>query len=157
MSDDIEINTKGLEKLLKALKTPPQGRVGIFGDKNLRSDGTTNAFIGVQHEYGNSKLPVRSFLRLPLTALLDKELQKSGAFSKDVLEKVVASGSIVPWLEKVLIVAEAIVIGAFDTRGYGTWGPSNMSGKTNKQTLVETGQLRDSISSEVIGGSEKAS
>lgn len=151
---DVELNVKGLEQLIKSLKNMPIARVGILGDKSTRGSGRsqkspTNAQIGAWHEFGTTRLPVRSFLRLPITTLLDKRLQQSGAFNKDVMRRVIQGGSIVPWLKLVAIEAEGIVAGAFDSGGYGTWPPSDMRYKKNFQTLIETQQLRNSISSEV--------
>ena len=155
MSDDdsMTIDLRGLENLMKALKAkPPTCRVGILGGGTHSSKGgksVSNAQVGSWHEFGTSKLPVRSFLRLPVSALLEKRLEASGAFDKNVLAQVVASGTVVPWMQKVAAAAEEIVLGAFDSGGYGTWVPSDMSHKDNAQTLIETGQLRNSISSEV--------
>lgn len=152
--DDTTVNTKGLEQLLKALKgsKQPVGRVGILGSSGHRSDsnsGPSNAEIGAWHEFGTSKLPVRSFLRLPISSLLGKRMQASGALDKEVLAEVIRQGSVLPWLKKITILAEGIVLDAFDTGGFGTWKPSDMRYKTNHQTLIETRQLRDSITSEV--------
>lgn len=152
MSDNgITLNVQGLEKLLKALKQkPPTARVGILGQGTARSDGElSNAQIGAFHEFGTSRHPVRSFLRLPISALLNKELAASGLLKKEQMAEVLKTGSVIPWLKKVVLVAERIVLGAFDTGGYGTWIPSNMAHKKNFQTLVETQQLRNSITSEV--------
>jgi hypothetical protein len=102
------------------------------------------------HEYGTPKMPIRSFLRLPLNALLSDRLESCGAFDQHALDEVIASGSLEPWVAKIAIVAEGIVIESFDTAGFGTWVTSNMSRKKTKQTLVESGQLRRSITSEVV-------
>lgn len=150
------LNMKNLENFIKALGgTLPEVHVGILGDSSARDPGDsgstkTNAEIGAIHEFGTDKLPVRSFLRLPIYALLFKELESKGAFDKKVLAEVVATKNVRPWLEKIAIVAEDVVLGAFDTGGYGTWIPSDMRYKKNEQTLVETGQLRNSIKSEVV-------
>lgn len=153
MSEDATtIEIKGLEQLLKALKgKQPTARVGILGDKTQRSDksGQTNADIGAKHEFGTSGMPQRSFLRVPIEEHLNERLESSGAMDPDVLKQVIAQGSIVPWLKKVAVVAEGIVAEAFDSGGFGKWKPSNMANKKNKQTLVETQQLRNSITSEV--------
>lgn len=155
MNETIEIDTKGLDKILKALKGKlPVGRVGILGEDNLRSGkdkngAPGNAFIGAQHEYGNSELPPRSFLRMPITENLRQYLDESGAFTKDVLNQVIKEGSIKEWVQKITTIAETIVIDAFDSGGFGKWKPSNMANKKNHQTLVETQQLRNSISSDV--------
>ena len=48
-------------------------------------------------------------------------------------------------------VGESIVQDAFSTGGFGKWKPSRMENKQTKQTLVETQQLRNSITSDVKG------
>lgn len=146
------LELKGLNQILKALKAePPQARVGILGSKAVRpgSKGPSNAEIGAAHEFGTTKHPIRSFLRGPISDNLNKDLEAQGAFSKKEIADVIQSGSVVSWLKKIVIVAEGIVAGAFDSGGYGKWHPSNMAHKKNHQTLVETQQLRNSITSEV--------
>lgn len=148
----IEINTKGLDKIIRALKGKlPEARVGILGNKAARPSGgpQNNAEVGAQHEFGDSHLPVRSFLRMPIMDNLQKYLERSNAFDKDTLKKVVNSGSITEWMKKIAVVSESIISDAFATGGFGKWRPSNMENKKNKQTLVETQQLRNSITSEV--------
>lgn len=151
MSDDVTLNVANLDKLLKALgQKQPVARVGILGTKNSRTGKVnSNATVGAAHEFGTSTLPQRSFLRVPITDNLQHECESAGAFDKDTLKAVIAQGTVIPWLKKIALIAEGIVIGAFDTGGYGKWKPSNMTHKKNKQTLVETQQLRNSITSEV--------
>lgn len=159
MSDeDVMLNIKGLDQILKALKAPPPlARVGILGSKALRhakKDGPvtqTNASIGAAHEFGTSKLPMRSFLRVPISDNLEKEMETSGLLDEKAAEEVIKQGSVLPWLQKVAIQAEAIVLGAFDTGGYGKWAPwKNPNHKSNaNMILVDTQQLRNSITSEV--------
>lgn len=147
-----ELNTKNLDQLIKALKKQKlKGRVGILGKTTARDGKLNNATIGAFHEFGTTNLPVRSFLRYPITEKLQKYLQQSGAFSKEAVEDVIKQKSLKPWLQKAVIVAESIVIDAFDTGGFGAWQPSNMKYKSVHMTLVETQQLRDSITSEVKG------
>lgn len=144
------LDNRKLLQLIKSLeKDSPMARVGILGDKNNRKDEGSNATIGAKHEFGNEGMPIRSFLRVPITDNLQKFLEKSGAFDKDALEQVVKSGSLQNWIEKVGIVAEDVVAEAFNTGGFGKWKPSDMRFKKNHQTLVETQQLRNSITSEV--------
>lgn len=151
---DIEYNIKNLDKILKALKKEKlKGRVGILGNTGGRDgDGPNNATVGAFHEFGTSRLPVRSFLRMPISEHLQSGLEKSGAFTKDALADVVEEGTLRPWLEKAVLVAESIVIEAFDTGGYGKWKPSDMRFKHVHMTLVETQQLRDSITSDIVEG-----
>jgi hypothetical protein len=140
-----------LRKLIAAIKDPPKVRVGIFGDENARKGvEVTNAEIGAKHEYGQDGMPVRSFLRMPLTEKLQPYLDKSKAFTPEAMKKVNEDASIAPWLEKVGVVAEQVVAAAFNTGGFGKWKPSNMEKKKVKQTLIETQQLRNSIVSKVV-------
>jgi len=150
--DTLKLDVKGLDQLLKALKAnPPNARVGILGSTNPRSGKSpSNATVGAAHEFGTSKMPQRSFLRIPIADNLANQMQASGAFDKDVLKAVIKSGTVLPWIKKVTMIAEQIVLEAFATSGYGKWAPWK-KGYTSKtgQILVDTNQLRDSITSEV--------
>lgn len=145
------LNTKNLEQFLKALKGKlPSVHVGILGAKNSREKGQkTNAEIGAKHEFGLDGMPVRSFLRVPIQDNLQKYLDEAGLNNNKVLAQSVKQGNILMLLQKIGVVAEAIVSDAFDTGGFGRWKASNMNRKKVKQTLVETQQLRNSITSEV--------
>lgn len=143
---------KGLEQIIKALKVNvPTAKVGVMGSKNVRNDGTTNAQVGAAHEFGTATIPQRSFLRVPIADHLEKKLENSGAFDKETLALVVKQGDARPWMKKVAITAEAIVQEAFETGGFGKWPPwkdPNYHNDDNR-LLVDTRQLRESISSEV--------
>lgn len=145
------IKLDGLNQLLKALKVKPAtARIGILGGKSVRSGGgSTNAEVGAAHEFGTEVLPQRSFLRVPISEHLQKEMEKAGALKPEAIQQILNERSLVPWLKKIAVLAEGIVAKAFDSGGYSKWPPSDMTHKLNKQTLVETQQLRNSISSEV--------
>lgn len=154
MSDEYTLEVKGLDQLLKALKAkPPVARVGILGSSPRKEGeqgrGSSNAEVGAAHEFGTSTLPQRSFLRAPISEHLQSKMESSGALDRDTLDQVIKKGSVMPWLGKVTKLAENIVNEAFDTGGFGKWKQSDMTHKKNHQTLVETQQLRNSISSEV--------
>jgi hypothetical protein len=142
----------GLDKLLKALgDNQPVLRVGLLGDGTTRSDGDgetqlSNADIGAIHEFGSAG---RSFLRMPLIDQLTKRMESEGAVSKKELATTIATGSIATWLNKIGALAKGIILDAFDSGGFGKWKPSDMRYKKNHQTLVETQQLRDSITWDV--------
>lgn len=144
------LNTKVLDKILKGLKKPPVAAVGVMGDHAHRKEGEeTNASIGARHEFGTDKLPIRSFLRVPLTNKMSEFLEKSGAFDQESLDEIIRTGSLEAWVKKIGVVGEAVVLEAFNTGGFGEWKPSDMTHKKVHQTLVETQQLRNSITSEV--------
>lgn len=149
---DVDLKLDGLNNFLKAIKAPgPIAKIGILGN-NTRNDGESNATIGAAHEFGTSRVPVRSFLRVPISERLDKELQSSGAFTKEALAKVIKEKSTKQWVTNCAIVAQKIVLEAFDTQGFGKWPantPETMARKKVKQILTETQQLRNSIEWEV--------
>lgn len=158
MADDtVVLETKGLDQLIKALKNGmPRACVGILGSKTIRGKtqgNQTNAAIGAIHEYGSpaKNIPIRSFLRVPISEHLNKKMESSGALDETVLKEVVKSGTVVPWLKKIAILAESVVHEAFETGGFGKWpGWKNPNYKNNHGRILEdTGQLRDSITSEV--------
>lgn len=162
VSDDegaVHIEVTGLEALARALRRdPPTCRLGILGGHASRrskpgdASSPTNAEIGALYEFNDGRNPNRpggSFLRVPLIDHLESQLQDTGLLDQKTLERVIATGTITPWVRKLAIVGEKVVMGAFATEGYGKWKPSDMTRKKNAQTLVETGQLRNSISSEV--------
>lgn len=159
MSDDttVELDSRVLEKFIRMLKKPiPVVKIGILGN-STRSDsgGVTNAEVGAAHEFGAPArgLPQRSFLRVPLYDELNKKLEQSGAFDKETFEEVASEGSFLPWMKKVGVVAEAIVLEGFSTQGYGKWAPWKNPNYHNEGGLIltDSGQLRNSITHEVTG------
>jgi len=147
---DVKLNTKALDSFIKAMKNSsgPRVAVGIMGGGS-RSDGSTNATVGAAHEFGTSKLPKRSFLREPIIEGLDAKLFSAGKFDEAELKKVIREHGIKPWLERIAICSEQVVMEAFDTGFGGKWEKSDMSRKKNHQTLIETQQLRNSITTEI--------
>ena len=152
MSKNEDLNTENLDRFIKSLKNLPSGSIGVLGSKDLRSGNVgSNASIGAKHEMGADGMIQRSWLREPIIDHLNEFLEKSGAFTPVVLKEVIKSGSIKAWMTRVMIVAESVIAEGFASGGFGKWRPSNMNLKKNKQTLVETQQLRNSVTSEVKG------
>lgn len=155
-----QYDTSGLEALIKMLKDKrqPVARIGVLGDKSNRKPepgeklAPTNAEVGAAHEYGAParRLPIRSWLRTPLITQMQTYINQSGAFKKDVLKKIIEGGSLKPWVDKLAVLGEAIVAEGFNTGGFGKWKPSEMKFKKVKQTLIESQQLRNSVTSEVV-------
>lgn len=147
MSEKDIASNKILNSLIKALSaTLPKARVGIIGSNKNRKDGLTNAEVGAFHEFGTTKIPQRSFLRVPLSMHYQKMLERA-TFDKrlsitDILNKMGAAG-------------KAVVQEAFTNGGFGQWEPTKkyvhtvlakeMPEKHAGNILVDTGQLRDSI------------
>lgn len=148
--EDFKFDDKALQKLIDALKNDgSEARVGILGRTNARNDaGETNATIGARHEFGLG-VPQRSFLRMPIEVRLQKEIKSSGLITPKSIKEIIETGTLRPMLQKIAIVGERCVLLAFDSGGFGKWKPSNMENKKVHMTLVETQQLRNSITSEV--------
>ena len=91
-------------------------------------------------------MPIRSFLRVPLSDNLQGYVDKEGKSFGQSLEGALKSGTMSLFVAKLGIVGEAVVLDGFNSRGFGKWKESNMAHKKIKQTLVETQQHRNSIS-----------
>lgn len=142
------VDNKKLNKLLKAFDKVPLIKVGIMGDDNSRTDGLSNATIGAIHEFGFGRVPMRSFLRVPLVDNLNTAIEEQ----LDVkIDAVVEGGSLQPLMKKIALIAEQVVLNAFDTQGNGKWPKWIDPGYMNNtgQILVDTQQLRNSITSTV--------
>jgi phage gpG-like protein len=143
-TDKVEL--ANLDKLIKAMKSPPTLKVGILG-------GGENATIGAVHEFGAParNIPQRSFLRVPISEHLSKKLEEDGVLTKEHLAEVIKTGSIAPWMRQVGVTAVGIVDDAFESSGDGKWRKWKDPKYTNEggMLLVDTGGLRDSITSEV--------
>lgn len=146
--NDSYFNIRGLDDLELALGSEPIGRIGVLGGKSAREGELSNAEIGAIHETGAGNNPVRSWLAMPLTLKFNEYLENAKLFDKAAIAEIIKTKSVLGLTRRVLIVAETIVQDAFDSGGFGEWPPSDMSRKTNHQTLVETQQLRNSVTSE---------
>lgn len=144
----VTVVSEKLDNLLKAFKKVPTVKVGIMGESDTRSDGLSNATIGAIHEFGFG-VPMRSFLRMPLISGLSETIEEN----LDVkIDAVADEGSVEPLMRKIGIMSEELVRKAFDTGGNGKWPKWTTPGYTNNtgQLLVDTQQLRDSITSAVL-------
>lgn len=158
---DVKLDISKMKTLVAFLQGGMPGiKVGIMGSKNKRTDGIpTNAEIGFANEFGVMtgpvKIPARSFIRMPLqTHFYDKLLSKK-SLSKKEFEKAVKDGRAEEFAKKVGIVAEETIQEAFATRGWGQWKPNadyTVKQKGSDSPLIDTGQLRRSITSKVIKG-----
>lgn len=151
MTTTIVLKDKALKDLVKAFKTTPFAKIGVIAGKSNK-EGQSIAEYGAKHEYGSpsENLPVRSFLRMPLSLFLFKKLASTKLLDKETLSAVIKSKSLINLVSKIGISAKLVVLEAFDSAGFGRWKPSNMAFKHTKKTLIETQQLRNSIDYEVI-------
>lgn len=176
----LQINTVKLEALQKALGIKYRAEVGILGAsphnrkmvgprmETVRSasgkgrpsqtmaSSVTNAMIGAAHEFGvkNTKgagwrVPPRSFLWMPLTMHLMEFVNAKA----DVINKKLNMAEVHGCYELLGIIAENVVQEAFKTEGWGAWPklkPITIQRKGSDHILIDTGQLRKSITSRVV-------
>ena len=124
--------------------------VGIFSSNNDRWDSSkSNASIGARHEFGDSEVYERSFLRVPLSTNLGKHLNRAN------LTQIASLITLGEPDKAAMVLGEAgerTVRNAFDTSGDGTWPPTAeryAEIKGHNLPLIDTMQLRDSITSRV--------
>lgn len=149
-----------LSKFSKDLKTKDYARIGILGSKDNRSgkgsdEDFSNATIGLKQEFGIDRIPARSFLRFPLQHEA-KSIIKSFDKQAEKYEKSLIGGKFINQLLKELgILGENAVQKAFETGGFGQWKPNSpvtITMKGSDKPLIDSAQLRKSITSEVVDG-----
>lgn len=164
----VTINVERLVELRKALSSGMRIRVGILGSKANRKEtvqikrgprkglnkagknpsNLTNADIGLVHEKGSPsrKIPRRSFLEMPMTTFALPLMR-----IKNELWAMVQAGtmSMKKAYKALGVVAEERIQEGFDSGGFGKWPkPKYRQGSP----LIDTAQLRKSISSMVVEG-----
>jgi hypothetical protein len=129
-------------------------KAGRFDILQTKQDGINNPTLGLVHEFGSHSLgiPARSFLRVPLAEELPKKLRQIG---EAVWKALLLSKGLFNALEQMGLAGVQVVEGAFRTGGYGRWQPLSaftIRKKGSSAILIDSGQLRRSISSAVVGG-----
>jgi hypothetical protein len=149
-----DIKLKPLKAFINGLGKPIGVKVGVLGNKDNRNDGDPlgNAGIGLVQEVGSitNKIPARSFLRMPLETKRDR-LQAT--FEKTGVKKKLLEGNVKGAMQDLGFVAEEIIDDAFKSSGFGNWAknaPSTVIRKGSSKPLIDTSQLRPSITSEVV-------
>lgn len=123
-------------------------QVGIFSSSARIDSDLTNGDIGAVHEFGSMSqhIPQRSFLRMPLTTRLKDNV--SSNWGETILRQGFNSA-----LRKLGVMGENTVQKAFATGGFGVWPklkPATIARKRSSAILIDTSQLRRSISSRVV-------
>lgn len=171
-SGQVKVDMTGLKNLLAGINERYVVRVGILGSKatedhqrkttGARAAGgghslgkskspITNAEVGLGHEKGikSQNLPRRSWLQDPLENHLPNYFEKIGS---QAIADILVSQPKQAYLELGLI-CEQIILKGFETDGYGKWKPlkaATIAAKGSSRILVDTAQLKKSITSEVV-------
>jgi hypothetical protein len=151
----VKADFRKLEEVIKGLSEANKHivKVGVLANKNARSDGDSNATIGVKHEFGDlsHNLPQRSFIAMPLNHKIGELIGDTKVLIKQNIDKGVEGTMAV--LKGIGVLAEGIIQDAFKTGGFGSWRPlrpSTIAKKGSSTILIETQQLRNSITSAVV-------
>lgn len=132
--------------------------------KDLRVDvgvfDSRNATIGHEHEYGrpSRNLPQRSFLRMPCFGALPEAIKATTNWRRTFIDKgakgmLVTLGRLGEKAIRLAFDSGSVAMGGFNTGGFELWrplAPSTVQRKGHDTILIETGQLRQSISSRVV-------
>ena len=111
----------------------------------------TNADIGLKMEKGSKaeRIPARSWLVNPLEDHLKEYFEKIG---QDAIDLII-SQKIYKNYVNLGAICEQIIQKGFETGGYGKWkalSAFTIANKGSSQILVDTGQLRNSVTSTVV-------
>jgi hypothetical protein len=152
----VTFNIDGLKELRRAVGGTLMTRVGVLGSKNARDGEMGNADIGLVHEFGSEAagIPPRSFLRMPLETHRAELLK---GMSTKAVQDAMDSGQYRKVFQILGVKAEEIVQQAFSTAGFGKWPklkPSTIDAKGSAAPLIDTGQLRRAVTSDVVNRAE---
>lgn len=169
------MDIKKLQQLYEGLKERPSIQIGVFSGKTTRKtakDDLTNADLAAYHEHGAPEhgLPARSMLRVPIADHAEQIM----SVARDKAEMLLSRGGAIRLYKMIGVAAEKVVLGAFQTGGYGKWASLKYStllgkikgslarrkkiigqiyaGQVGESILIRTGQLRRAFSSRVIMG-----
>lgn len=154
-----KVNTKALDTIDQAFKTKYSTKVGVLGGAGLHPEGKlTMAEIALKNEFGEisassgrKKTPARSFLRFPIE-FKSKAIAQDLLKLKDKIEQNLINGDFKYFFTMMGISAEGKIQEAFESRGFGQWkanAPYTIKKKGSDSPLIDTGELRKSVSSEV--------
>ena len=137
---------KGIAALLRRIKNPGTVNVGII-DAGIHGEGPyTTAQIGFVHEFGAGNIPERSFIR----STLHTDRKEFLALSKKLLKEV-ASGNMT--MDQALGLLGELGRDKISQKIVKISSPPNspatITAKGSSNPLVDTGQLKNSITWEI--------
>jgi len=140
---------KDLNQMIKVLKKI-QVKVGITADKNKPyENGLNTASVGVLHEFGNEAMhiPQRSFIREPLK---DNMSRIKKQFHKEAQQVILGKQSHKVASGRIGALGVSIILERFKSNNWKSNSPLTELLKGSNKPLINTGQLRQSISYEVV-------
>jgi hypothetical protein len=153
----VKIDMDQLEEIHNTLLARYVTRVGILGSKTNRRGKAfaTNAGIGLVHEKGSVSrhIPRRSFLEMPLILKSDELMKSRNELWAFFIQGEHTHSRLKTAYKKLGQFAENIVQKAFASGGFGHWAADSIRTIRRKHSsapLIDTAQLRKSITSDVV-------
>ena len=146
MSNKVKRKGPGIKELINRVKKPGTVAVGII-DAGLHDDSEeTVASIGFQHEFGATGIPERSFLR----STLHSDRKNILTLNKKLLKNIVNMSMKVPQALGILgnFVADKVSQKIVSIRTPPN-SPETILAKGSSNPLIDSGQLKNSITWEV--------
>ena len=175
---EIRLNLSALEDMKRAVGDTYRARVGVLGgaarqNALLKSKGfkaargaskgdqsISNAELMLLMIFGvlSRNIPALEPLFTPIIKHRRELMQSLGS---GAMRAAFQAGDYEKMFKLLGIAGEAIVQQAFETSGDGTWAPnapSTIAAKESSQPLIDTAQMRKSVSSDVVkkGGTSSA-
>ena len=116
--------------------------VGVHGVNNARSDGVTNALVAMANHYGTDTIPARPFLDVGVEAVIPK-------MNREFEREMKKSGDAKQALKRMAGIAYDGVIEKIDNTYTPPNAPATIKRKGSSHPLIDTGQMRRSISWEI--------
>ena len=155
---DFKLDDKEIKQAIDELGKQISVKVGILGSdgsNQVKNDDNelgkiTMATLGAIHEFGSTKanIPARSFIRMPLETKFKEELSRNKWFKQALSELDITKLN-----NEVGLTATVVINDAFESGGFGDWAPlkpETIRRKGSDGILIDTGDLRRSISYEVM-------
>lgn len=150
----VTVDLSGLQELIRELGSEYVTKVGILGSDAGKTyedgEGMTVSEVGLYNEFGTDRIPARSFLRMPIEQRQRYILEK---LSTPSIRAMIEKGDIKGVYARLGFEAQNVIQGAFSTSGFGQWppnAPSTVAAKGSSKPLIDTAQLRKSITSKVV-------
>lgn len=142
------------------LNNPTLGLIHEFGTKgevvSIPTGETGPHAQATAEMVVRAPIPARSFLRMPLSLHLPREIDKIGRATWRAL--ILKKGVLVA-LGDLGTIARNVVDRAFETSGFGQWAPNSKATirrKGSSKPLIDSAQLRRSVTYRVEPGKAKA-
>lgn len=147
-SSQVKIDTKRLEELKKKLKSV-QIKVGLPKGTPNHDNGESIVEIGTVHEFGSPSrhIPERSFIRSTLNEQKANYFKLAQSQGVKLLEGKQSFNNAV---ETIGIWGQAQIIKKFRNNDWAENAPLTVALKGSSTPLIDTGQLRQSITWEVV-------